>query len=765
VEASSNAQNAGDEVVYAGMAGTDDGGAGLGGRLLVTTAANVATNTTVWTDTALPNVGGFDVSSIAVDSHDATGRTVYATVMGFAGNGVNAAHVLRSVDAGGHWTDISSNLPNAPANSLAVDPNDANTLYVALDTGVYVTTQVTSCAGGNCWSVYGAALPNAPVIQLAAAAGVATGDGRTGELRAATYGRGIWQIPLLTAITAAAPAISISPTTVTYSSYPVGTINSPVTITVTNSGNSPLNISSVVTSGDFAETDSCAGTTIVQGGTCAVQVSFLPTALGTRSGLLTVYGNVSGGQATVSLSGTGLTAPAIVLTPVVLNFPATNVGATSAVQNLTISNTGGSVVSLQTPVITGSFQISANTCGSSLAAGTGCTLSVVFMPASAGTLMGTVTVIDSVGTQVASLSGIATNPATDTLSPAALSFSPQQLSTASTAQQVMLINAGDVALTLIAAQVTSGDFTVVNSCGNSLNAHASCALQVSFAPRSVGAQTGVLTVTDQFRSQTVALSGTGLAPPGVSLSPLGGLSFGSVGTGLSGAPQTITLTNNGGVPLGISGVAATGDFSLLAGGNTCGASVAPAAVCTVQVAFAPSATGMRTGTVTFSDNAASSPHVMQLTGTGVDFTLATNGPTTMTAASGQTVTYGLLLSSPAGLSGSVAFTCAGVPAHSICAVAPSSGSLGATTSVTVTVITGSSLVRMDAPAMPWDRRVVWAGLLLPMWGLMRRRKVAWRMMVVAVALAAMGGCSIGRTIPSTGTGTNSTTVATPSGSY
>jgi len=66
--------------------------------------------------------------------------------MGFAGNGINASHLYRSIDAGANWTNISSNLPNAPANSVVVDPNDANTLYVALDTGVYVTTQVTTCA-------------------------------------------------------------------------------------------------------------------------------------------------------------------------------------------------------------------------------------------------------------------------------------------------------------------------------------------------------------------------------------------------------------------------------------------------------------------------------------------------------------------------------------------------------------------------------------------------------------------------------------------
>jgi hypothetical protein len=122
-------------------------------------------------DAGLFNPGGFDISSVTADAHDATGKTVYATVMGFAANGVNAPHVYRSVNGGASWTNISSNLPNAPANGLVIDPNDANTIYVAMDAGVYVTTQVSTCTTTNCWSVFGAGLPNAPVTGLAAAAG------------------------------------------------------------------------------------------------------------------------------------------------------------------------------------------------------------------------------------------------------------------------------------------------------------------------------------------------------------------------------------------------------------------------------------------------------------------------------------------------------------------------------------------------------------------------------------------------------------------
>ena len=775
VSTSSNSQNAGSEAIYAGMAGTLDGGVGLGGHLFGTPAANLATNATVWTDLAaspvvndvadagLFNPGGFDVSSVYVDTHDATGDTVYATVMGFVGNGTNAPHVYRSVDAGAHWTNISSNLPNAPANSVVVDPNDANTLYVALDTGVYVTTAVTSCTSANCWSVYGTALPNSPVVQLSAAAEMATGDGRLGELRAATYGRGIWEIPLLTAIAPAAPAMAINPLVIAFPPVQVGTTGLYVTFTVTNTGNANLVVSSVTTSGDFNESDTCAGMTIAQNSTCTVQVRFLPTAVGTRMGVLTVYGNVAGGQVTALLSGIGTAAATVVLTPVTLTFVSTNVGATSGPQSITISNTGGNPTTLQMPVVTGDFTISGNTCGTSLGAGVGCTLSIVFAPTASGVRSGTLTVVDGVGTQVASLTGTGANPPTDALAPLALSFAAQQLNTTSTTQQVSLTNAGDVALTLILAQIASGDFAVVNGCGNSLNAKSTCAFTVTYSPKSVGAESGTLVVADEFRSQTVSLSGIGLAPPGVSLSPVGGLSFGAVGVGLVAPSQTVTLTNNGGVPLTVAGIAASGDFSLLAGGNTCGSTLAPAGICTVQVVFSPTVAGVRTGTVTFSDNAASSPQTLALTGTGVDFSLASNGPASIAISSGQEATYALLLTSIVGLPGTAAFTCSGVPAHSMCTVNPASAGLGGTTNVSVTVATGLSTVRLDAPEMPWTRQLIWVAILLPFGLLVRRRQV--RLAGVLMALVAISGCGETRTVPSGTTGGGGTVVVTPSGSY
>jgi hypothetical protein len=773
------AQNAGSEVLYAGIAGALDGGGSFGGHLFSITTANTAGNTTTWNDLATSpvtngqgsgfNPGGFDLSSLAADLHDATGSTIYATVMGFAGNGINAAHLYRSTDAGAHWTNISSNLPNAPANSVVVDPNDANTLYVAMDTGVYVTAQVTTCATANCWSIYGTSLPNAPIVELAAAAAMPTGDGRVGELRAATYGRGVWQIPLLTASTAAQASISLSAMALTFGTQAVATASAPQTITVTNTGNAPLTVSLVTTTGDFNETDTCTAAPIAVNLTCSIQVRFLPTTMGNRSGVLTVYGNVSGGQATATLSGIGGAAAAVVLDPISLTFPATTINATSSVQNITISNTGSTSVTLQTPSIVGAdFKITADTCGVSLGPSVGCTVSIAFTPTASGARSGTFTITDDNGTQTASLSGIGTSPATDALSPLALTFGAQQITTASAAQQITLTNSGDLPLTLIAAQITSGDFTAVNGCGSSLNPHSTCAIDVAFQPKNVGPLTGLLTVSDQYRTQTVALNGIGVAPPGVSLSPFSTLSFPATGVGITAAAQTVTLTNNGGGPLLVQSIVIAGDFVIVSGSNTCGGSVAVGAACTMQIAFAPTAGGPRSGTLTVTDNANNSPQTLALTGAGVDFTLNPNGGTSLTIANGQNAVYPLLLSSATNVSGAATFTCTGFPANSTCNVTPASVTLGNTTTVSVTVLTGVTSTAHSSP--PRNRtNIFWLATVLPL-GLLalRKNRRSWLGgLVLMGCLIAATGCGAGRAIPlESGSNPNPPPISiTPSGTY
>jgi hypothetical protein len=383
-------------------------------------------------------------------------------------------------------------------------------------------------------------------------------------------------------------------------------------------------------------------------------------------------------------------------------------------------------------------------------------------------------ITDDAGTQSAALSGTGTSPATDALAPLSLVFGTQQLNTSSVAQTVTLANSGDVALTLVAAQITAGDYSVVNSCGNSLNAHSTCSMSVLFQPRSVGQIAGTLIVSDQYRSQTVTLNGTGVAPPGVSLSPTSTAVFPATGVGLSAGPQLVTLTNNGGLPLSIQGVAVTGDFTVIAGSNLCGSMLAVNASCTLQLAFTPTVAGARSGTLTVTDDAPNSPQTLSLSGTGVDFTLAPDGSTTATVASGANAVYPLLLSSSAGVPGSAVFTCTGAPANSTCVVMPATVALGTTTVVSVTVDTGvttSSSLRKDGNrSLRGDEAMLALIVTMPLgWlGLRRsRRSLGVRLLSVMVicTLGLIAGCGAGRLIPNSSGGTSSGSPLTPAGTY
>ena len=781
-------QSTGSPVLYAGMAGSLDGGGNDGGHLFATTTGGVGAS--AWNDLSahavsngqgvnhIFNPGGFDISSIAVDPHDATGKTVYVTIMGFSSNVVSVAHVYRSIDGGATWTNINRNLPNAPANSIVVDPNDANTVYVALDSGVYVTTSVTTCATANCWSVFGSSLPNAPVTQLQASASIPVGDGRTGELRAGTYGRGIWQVPLLSASYPAQPVITLSPTSLTFAAQASGSASTAQTVTVTNTGNATLNLSRLAVSGDFAETDTCTGATLAISATCTAQITFLPVATGARTGVLTIYGNVAGGQAIVALSGTGTTAASIVLNPLFLSFPTTLIGSTTSltgVQAITVSNTGGQPATLQTPTVTGDFAITQNTCGTSLASQTGCTLVVTFTPTASGTRTGMMSVVTSAGTVTTSLTGVGASPATDSIAPVSLTFGPQILNTASAFQTVTLTNNGDVALTLITAGITSGDFAAVNTCGNSLNGHSSCTISIRFQPKNVGAETGVLAISDQYRTQTVALGGTGIAPAGVSLAPTSGLSFADTAVGSSSAAQTVTLTNNGGLPLTITSLSSSGDFGMAAD-STCATNVAPGSTCTMLIVFTPTAGGPRTGSLTVTSSAPNSPETLAMSGAGVDFALTPNGATSVTVASGVVAGYPMVLSSVAGVPGTATLSCLGLPANTICTLSPSSATLGSSTQIIVHVATGvTAAASLDRPTLHNWRASVAIAALLPLGifagGRRRRRLATLLCALVAVTTLGLAGCGAGRTIPSDGSGSGSggggsgSTTVTPTGSY
>lgn len=598
IQPGTGAQNSGAQVLYAGMAGLlDGGGASVGGHVFSTQTANTANASTPWMDLALSPVaneqsyGGvfnpyaYDVSALYVDPHDPTGNTVYAAIQGFG-----VPHLYLSTNGGASWTNITKNLPDLPLNDVMVDPNDASVVYAASDGGVFVTQNVTNCelSGGQCWNILGTGLPLAPAVKLSSTAM------NGGLLRVGTYGRGIWQTQLLSGVPQT--TMTLTPATLTFPGQPVQTTSSAQSLTVTNTGSTGLMVSSVATAGDFAETDNCSGT-IASGASCQIQVTFTPSATGTRTGSVTVTANIAGGQQSVALTGTGTAGTAIEVLPNSVNFGGQAINTTSAAQQVTVSNTSTAPIGLTSESVTGPFSIQTNTCSASLPANTGCTLAIVFTPVQTGAASGTLTVVSAQGTETVGLNGSGENPPTDTLAPLSLAF-PQTLeNSASAPQTVTLTNSGGAPLTAIQVQ-TAGDFSVVNGCAYSLNAQSSCALTVRYTPHATGVENGTITVTDALRIQTVTLTGTGLAPPTDTLSATA-LVFPATVVGQSAPPQSVTVTNSGDVALNQLSLQTVGaGFSE---SSTCGSTLAAHTSCSIAVTFHATAAGAAAGQLDVAD--------------------------------------------------------------------------------------------------------------------------------------------------------------------
>jgi hypothetical protein len=637
--------NGAGELIYVGMAGLEDGGGTVPGHVFSATVSATGVVSS-WTDLALSpvlnnglafNAFGLDVSGLYVDPHDATGATVYATISGFADVAEQLLQVYRSTDGGAHWSSMTSNLPNAPANAVVVDPNDANTVYVATDVGVYATRSLATCQQipiVACWSQYGAGLPLAPVTTLVATPASAANP----MLTAGTYGRGIWQIATATAGVAATGA-TVSPASLTFASTTVGVTSAAQTVTVKVTGTTSLGVTGVVltgvAAGDFSATNTCVGNMVAKNATCLVKVSFTPTETGARAATLTIQGNVTGGELLVPLTGTGVATANVTLSPASASFGTLAVGTTSATQSFNVQNTGGSSLSITSVVVTAPFVRVGESCGATLAANTGCAVTVDFVPKSAGAASGTLTVTDSVGVQTATLSGTGVVGPTDTLSTTSLSFASTVVGQVSPSLTVTVTNSGGLALNSIGTSVSDSlanqDFQVVSDCGSQLAPYSSCGITVVFAPTVALAEQGTLLISDAIHAQSVSLKGTGLKPPTISLSPVS-IVFASEQELVPSAARTVTLTNKGGSPLAnpAFSIAGAGAASFSVGTTTCGVSLAAGSACTLGVIFTPQAVGATTATLTVTT---SSPGVAQgvvtLSGTGLSPPMLGVSPTAL----------------------------------------------------------------------------------------------------------------------------------------
>jgi uncharacterized repeat protein (TIGR03803 family) len=340
-----------------------------------------------------------------------------------------------------------------------------------------------------------------------------------------------------------------------------------------------------------------------------------------------LYGTTAGGGANSegAVYEIAPAPPVATLSAASLAFGGVQAGTTSASQSVTLSNTGGSTLSIASISVTGadaSSFVFSNSCGTSLAEGATCTIHGHFTPASLGALTAAVTIADNAAGSPQSIalsgSGLLAAP---TLSATSLSFGSLPVGTTSASQSVTLTNNGSTVMSIGSIALTGADvssFVFSNNCGTSVAAGASCTIHGHFTPAAAGALTAAVTITDNALGtpQMIALTGTGGTPPAASLSATS-ITFGTQNVATTSASQSVTLTNTGGTKLVITSIAVTGpDASSFIFGNSCGTSLAAGASCTIHGHFTPAAAGALTAAITITDNAGGSPQSIALTGTG-----------------------------------------------------------------------------------------------------------------------------------------------------
>ncbi len=192
------------------------------------------------------------------------------------------------------------------------------------------------------------------------------------------------------------PVAAISPTQFTFATTTTGATSASQAFTLSNSGTAPLVVSGVATSSaEFPVQSAC--TTVAVGSNCTINVSFAPTATGARNATLTVTHNAEGGSTTAALTGTGSmpASPVAQASPATLPFPATVVGNTSALQQITISNSGTAPLNI-TAIASNraDFQLAGGTCvaGGTVTMNASCIIALRFAPATVGSKTGVITI-------------------------------------------------------------------------------------------------------------------------------------------------------------------------------------------------------------------------------------------------------------------------------------------------------------------------------------------------------------------------------------
>ncbi len=720
----------GSQVVWAGMEGIADASSAAaqcpnslpcGGQVWVTTQADldVDTNQNKWSEvsgltahpsticTATPsacniNPKHYNISGIALDPKDATGKTAYVTVMGFG-----VGHIFKTTDAGVTWAKLdgdpsTTGLPDAPADAVVADPSVANLVYIGTDVGVFQSI------GDGTWTELGPSsgpLPNVAITQLKIYSNPS--DSIPVRLRASTYGRGIWEVSI-----SPAPGYTMAISNPSLFAFAGQTASYNGNITAFNGYTSSINVT--CTSGATAPPSTCptsGSPVIVTSGSFGVvagngsvgEFDFNITAVGSDAQALTRQSAVTFRAVDFSL---GSVPPATVAQgdSADVTFSVTAQGQFTG--NVTLSCSGqpsGSSCTFSPAVV-------------SLTPGATANVSLT-IPTTSSTTTGPYTVTITGMGALGTATQPHTTPLTMTVISATQSFAvtsavpispatikPGQVATASVNVVSQGTYAGTLALTC--AFDTLADSAGGATCGmdkTSVTLTAGQSQLATVTVNSAGAVAGnprvIVTATD---ATTNASSSVGFSYKVIDYS----LALGTAAAAVPGGSTTVSVTIAAAGTTGYTGsVAATcapsspltcslspaGPYTLTASSSSASA---------IATITAPAGTAAGAYAVSVNTNDTVFPALIHNQSVNVpvqDFQIASSPSTETVKAGGIPTAHTISITGQPGFSGAVTLACSNLPSLTTCSFTTNPVSAGGTSSLTIQT-TAPSVSQLRLPA-------------------------------------------------------------------